>query len=321
MKIVMLDKKTLGYDSDLSELEKQGELVIYETTSEDEVIERIQDADAVIINKVVIGKREMDAAPRLKYIGITATGTNNVDLAYAAKKGITVTNVKGYSTKVVAQHTVALLLSVMEQVAYYDRYIKSGEYSRGSLFTYLEKSFMELDGHTWGIIGLGEIGREVAGLAKAFGCRVIYYSTSGKNNNSEYERVDFDTLLKESDIVSVHAPLTEATHNLMNKDVFSKMKNTAFFINVGRGPIVDEKALADAIDNGEIAGAGLDVFVKEPLSADNPLMNIADKDKIVMTPHIAWASREARARLVMEVTENLKAYTMGEKRNVVNPLQ
>ena len=128
-------------------------------------------------------------------------------------------------------------------------------------------------------------------------------------------------MLKESDIVSVHAPLTEATHNLMNKDAFAKMKNTAFFINVGRGPIVDEKALADAIDNGEIAGAGLDVFVKEPLSADNPLMNIADKDKIVMTPHIAWASREARARLVMEVTENLKAYIMGEKRNVVNPLQ
>ena len=321
MKIVMLDKKTLGYDSDLTELKKIGDFTAYETTTEDEVCERIKDAEAVIINKVVIGKKEMDAAPNLKYIGITATGTNNVDLKYATEKGITVTNVKGYSTKVVAQHTFALLFSVMEQIGYYDNYIKSGEYSRGSLFTYLERSFMELDGHTWGIIGLGEIGREVALIAKAFGCRVIYYSTSGNNNNSDYERVDFDTLLKEADIVSVHAPLTEATHNLMNKEAFAKMKNTAFFINVGRGPIVDEAALAEAIDRGEIAGAGLDVFVKEPLGMESPLMNIVKKDKIVMTPHIAWASVEARARLVAGVTENLKAYLTGEKRNEVNPLQ
>ena len=317
----MLDKKTLGYDSDLTELKKIGDFTAYETTAEDEVCERIKDAEAVIINKVVIGKKEMDAAPNLKYIGITATGTNNVDLKYATEKGITVTNVKGYSTKVVAQHTFALLFSVMEQIGYYDNYIKSGEYSRGSLFTYLERSFMELDGHTWGIIGLGEIGREVALIAKAFGCRVIYYSTSGMNNNCDYERVDFDTLLKEADIVSVHAPLTEATHNLMNKEAFAKMKNTAFFINVGRGPIVDEAALAEAIDGGEIAGAGIDVFVKEPLGMESPLMNIVKKDKIVMTPHIAWASVEARARLVAGVTENLKAYLAGEKMNVVNPLQ
>lgn len=308
MKIVMLDKKTLGDDCDLSELQEMGDFIAYDETDKNHTIERIKDADAVFTNKVVIGKEEMDSAANLKYIGIMATGTNNIDLEYAKKRGITVTNVKGYSTKIVAQHTFALLFSVMEQLAHYDKFIKSGEYSGQSLFTHIDRPFMEISGKTWGIIGLGAIGKEVAGIAKAFGCDVIYYSTSGKNNCNDYRQVDFETLLKESDIISVHAPLTDATRGLMNEKAFDKMKSTAYFINVGRGPIVDEEALKDALDEGKIAGAGIDVFDMEPLPAASPLMNIKNKDKIVMTPHIAWASVEARKRLIDMMTDNFRKF-------------
>lgn len=308
MKIVMLDKKTLGDDCDLSELQKMGDFIAYDETDKNHTIERIKDADAVFTNKVVIGKEEMDSAANLKYIGIMATGTNNIDLEYAKKRGITVTNVKGYSTKIVAQHTFALLFSVMEQLAHYDKFIKSCEYSGQSLFTHIDRPFMEVSGKTWGIIGLGAIGKEVAGIAKAFGCDVIYYSTSGKNNCNDYRQVDFETLLKESDIISVHAPLTDATRGLMNEKAFDKMKSTAYFINVGRGPIVDEEALKNALDKGKIAGAGIDVFDMEPLPAASSLMNIKNKDKIVMTPHIAWASVEARKRLIDMVTDNFRKF-------------
>lgn len=308
MKIVMLDKKTLGDDCDLSKLQEMGDFIAYDETDRSYTIERIKDADAVFTNKVVIGKEEMDSATNLKYIGIMATGTNNIDLEYAKKRGITVTNVKGYSTKIVAQHTFALLFSVMEQLAYYDKFIKSGEYSGQSLFTHIDRPFMEISGKTWGIIGLGAIGKEVAGIAKAFGCDVIYYSTSGKNNCNDYRQVDFETLLKESDIISVHAPLTDATRGLMNEKAFDKMKSTAYFINVGRGPIVDEEALKNALDEGKIAGAGIDVFDMEPLPAASPLMNIKNKDKIVMTPHIAWASVEARKRLIDMMIDNFREF-------------
>lgn len=308
MKIVMLDKKTLGDDCDLSELQKMGDFIAYDETDKNHTIERIKDADAVFTNKVVIGKEEMDSATNLKYIGIMATGTNNIDLEYAKKRGITVTNVKGYSTKIVAQHTFALLFSVMEQITHYDNFIKSGEYSGQSLFTHIDRPFMEISGKTWGIIGLGAIGKEVAGIAKAFGCDVIYYSTSGKNNCNDYRQVDFETLLKESDIISVHAPLTDATRGLMNEKAFDKMKSTAYFINVGRGPIVNEEALKIALDEDKIAGAGIDVFDVEPLAATSPLMNIKNKDKIVMTPHIAWASVEARKRLIDMMIDNFRRF-------------
>lgn len=308
MKIVMLDKKTLGDDCDLSELQKMGDFIAYDETDKNHTIQRIKDADAVFTNKVVIGKEEMDSTTNLKYIGIMATGTNNIDLEYAKKRGITVTNVKGYSTKIVAQHTFALLFSVMEQITHYDNFIKSGEYSGQSLFTHIDRPFMEISGKKWGIIGLGAIGKEVAGIAKAFGCDVIYYSTSGKNNCSDYRQVDFETLLKESDIISVHAPLTDATRGLMNEKAFDKMKSTAYFINVGRGPIVDEEALKNALDEGKITGTGIDVFDMELLPAASPLMNIKNKDKIVMTPHIAWASVEARKRLIDMLIDNFRKF-------------
>lgn len=308
MKIVMLDKKTLGDDCDLSELQKMGDFIAYDETDKNHTIERIKDADAVFTNKVVIGKDEIDNASNLKYIGIMATGTNNIDLEYAGKRGITVTNVKGYSTKIVAQHTFALLFSVMEQIAHYDKFIKSGEYSGQSLFTNIDRPFMEISGKTWGVIGLGAIGKEVAGIAKAFGCNVIYYSTSGKNNCKDYRGVDFETFLKEADIISVHAPLTDATRGLIDENAFDKMKTTAYFINVGRGPIVKEEALKNALDEDKIAGAGIDVFDVEPLAATSPLMNIKNKDKIVMTPHIAWASVEARKRLIDMMIDNFRRF-------------
>ena len=308
MKIVMLDKKTLGDDCDLSELQKMGDFIAYDETDKNHTIERIKDADAVFTNKVVIGKDEIDNASNLKYIGIMATGTNNIDLEYAGKRGIIVTNVKGYSTKIVAQHTFALLFSVMEQIAHYDKFIKSGEYSGQSLFTNIDRPFMEISGKTWGVIGLGAIGKEVAGIAKAFGCNVIYYSTSGKNNCKDSRRVDFETFLKEADIISVHAPLTDATRGLIDENAFDKMKPTAYFINVGRGPIVKEEALKIALDEDKIAGAGIDVFDVEPLAATSPLMNIKNKDKIVMTPHIAWASVEARKRLIDMMIDNFSRF-------------
>jgi glycerate dehydrogenase len=229
---------------------------------------------------------------------VTATGTNNLDKAYLEKRGITWRNVAGYSTETVAQHTFALLFYLLEKMRYYDDYVKSEKYVSDTTFTHFSNHFHELCGMTWGIVGLGNIGRRVADLAKLFGCRVIYYSTSGKNDQPGYERVDFDTLLAESDVISVHAPLDGNTKGLMNKDTFDRMKKTAIFLNLGRGPIVVEKDLAEALLAGSIAAAGLDVLSEEPMSPDNPLRQIKDSERLIITPHIAWASVEARTRLM-----------------------
>lgn len=318
MKIVFLDRKSLGEDCDTTVFEQLGEMTTYQTTAPEEVIGRVRDCDVILTNKVVISAEVMAAAKNLKYVGLSATGVNNVDVEYASAHGIAVCNVKGYSTDSVAQHTFALLLMVMEQMGHFDRYIKSKEYSTSQLFTWLDKPFFELAGKTWGIIGLGDIGRKVATIAKAFGCKVIYYSTSGRNNTTDYERVEFEELLSRADIVSVHAPLIDSTRALMNYEAFAKMKKTAYFVNVGRGPIVVEQDLARALDENLIAGAGLDVFEKEPMDVDNALLAVKNPAKLAMTPHIAWASVEARQRLVREMYDNLVAYTRGERRNRVD---
>ena len=252
----------------------------------------------------------------LKYIGVTATGTNNIDFDYARKRGIMVTNVAGYSTDVVAQHTFAMVLYLLEHLRYYDDYVKSGDYCKCKSFCHMDRRFSELAGKTWGIIGLGAIGKRVAQIAQVFGCRVIYCSPSGKNQNTEYKQVDFDTLLETSDIVSVHTPLSEKTHHMMDYDAFCKMKESAIFINVARGPIVDEKDLAKAIHKGKIAAAGLDVLEQEPMDKDCPLRKLEESDRLLITPHIAWAAVEARTRLLDEVWLNLNAYIQGEERNV-----
>ena len=303
MKIVFLDVKTIGEDIDLSGVERFGEVVKYGFSSPEEARVRTRDADVIILNKVVINEQSIGEAEHLKLVCVTATGTNNLDKEYLEKRGIEWRNVAGYSTETVAQHTFALLFFLMEKLSYYDAYVKSERYIGDTIFTHFENVFHELSGKTWGIIGLGAIGRRVADIAKLFGCRVIYYSTSGKNNQPGYERVDFDTLLKESDIVSVHAPLTAETEGLMNKAAFDRMKKSAIFLNLGRGPIVVEADLADALERGSIAAAGLDVLTIEPMSPSNPLRRIKDSDRLLITPHIAWASIEARTRL-MKIIES-----------------
>lgn len=317
MKIVFLDSLTVGTDVDLSIFSSLGEFIKYETTSKNQVNERIHDADIILTNKVLIGKEAMDYAKNLKLICIAATGTNNVDLPYAKEKGIAVTNVAGYSTNSVVQHTFATLFYLLENLKYYDDYVKNGDYAKSPIFTHLNKPFSELQGKTYGIIGLGEIGRTVASVATAFGCNVVYYSTSGKNDNSQYKRVELDELLKESHIVSIHSPLNDATRGLLSYDKLNLMRKDAILINMGRGGIVDEAALAKVLDEDSILGASLDVLTSEPILAENPLLSIKNHNKLLVTPHIAWASLEARQRLLNEMILNIHAFFKGEIRNRV----
>ena len=298
MKIVFLDRKSIGEDICLDDFYKLGEVEIYDYSTSEEVPDRVVDADVIVLNKVLINEQTIGNAKNLKLVCVTATGTNNLDKDFLARKGIEWRNVAGYSTEAVAQHTFALLFYLYEKLSYYDNYVKSEKYVNDKMFTHFEKHFNEISGKTWGIIGLGNIGERVADLATAFGCNVQYYSTSGNNNKDKYKRVSFDELLSTSDIVSVHAPLTENTMHLMDANAFSKMKKNSVFINVGRGPIVVEQALVDALNNGEIAGAGLDVLEIEPMSEDCPLVKVKDSEKLIITPHIAWAAVEARERLM-----------------------
>ena len=310
MKIVFLDANSIGSDIDLSDFSKLGEVVRYGYTDECDMPQRIMDADVIIVNKMEVNAETVGEAPKLKLVCVTATGTNNLDKEFLDARSIAWRNVAGYSTENVAQHTFALLFSLLEKMSYYDAYVKSGRYENDRMFTHFFFVFHELCGSTWGIIGLGNIGRRVADIAKAFGCRVIYYSTSGKHEEEGYERVDLDMLLKTSDIISVHAPLNENTLDLMDKEAFAKMKNSAIFINVGRGPIVVEEDLADALEKGEIAAAGLDVLRQEPMASDNPLGRIKDSTKLIITPHIAWASIEARTRLMKIIWGQIREFFM-----------
>lgn len=308
MKIVFLDAKSIGEDIDLSGYDQLGEVVRYPYSTPEEARERTRDADVIILNKTEINEQSIGEADRLKLVCVTATGTNNLDKAYLAERGIEWRNVAGYSTESVAQHTFALLFYLMEKLRYYDDYVKNENYVNDSMFTHFDHRFNELSGKTWGIIGLGNIGRRVADIAKCFGCRVIYFSTSGKNNQKGYNRVSFDKLLEQSDIVSVHAPLTDDTLGLMNREAFARMKPGAVFLNLGRGPIVDEAALTEALNTGMIAAAGLDVLSQEPMSEDNPLRSIKDSERLIITPHIAWASIEARTRLMEIILEQIKEF-------------
>ncbi len=308
MKIVFLDAKTIGEDIDLSGFDALGEVVKYGFSTKEEARERAKDADVLVLNKVEVDEYSVGEAGNLKLVCVTATGTNNLDKDYLDRRGIAWRNVAGYSTETVAQHTFALLFYLTEKLRYYDDYVKSGKYVNDVTFTHFDNVFHELSGKTWGVIGLGAIGRRVADIAGMFGCRVIYYSTSGKNVQPDYERVEFEELLASSDIVSVHAPLNEQTAGLMDRRAFSAMKESAVFLNLGRGPIVSEEALANALEAGEIAAAGLDVLSAEPMREDNPLRRVADSQKLFITPHIAWASVEARKRLMKIVETQIKEF-------------
>ena len=308
MKIVFLDAKSVGEDIDLSKYNELGEFVTYDFSTQEQIPERIADADVLITNKCLINEQSIGSAHNLKLVCVTATGTNNLDKDYLAKRNIAWRNVAGYSTESVAQHTFAMLFYLLEKLSYYDAYVKDGKYANDTSFTHFAERFHEINGKTWGIIGLGAIGRRVADIAKMFGANVIYYSTTGKNNQDGYTRVDFDTLLQTSDIVSVHAPLTPETENLMNAEAFSKMKETAIFLNVGRGAIVVEQDLADALENKTIAAAGLDVLCAEPMSPSSPFLPIKDSKRLLITPHIAWASVEARNNLMDIIYHQIKDF-------------
>lgn len=318
MKIVVLERNSAGTDIDVS-FDDLGETTYYwNTVTPDEVRERIVDAEVVVANKAPLNEATLKDAPHVKLICELATGYDNVDIAYCRQRGIGVANVVNYSTAMVAQHTFALALYLYEKLPYYDNYVKSGAYGAQQRFSNFDIPFGELDGKTWGIVGMGNIGRKVAEIAQAFGCKVIFYSVTGKSTVTEYERVDFDTLLKESDFLSLHCPLSDLARNLIDLDALRKMKQTAILINVARGPVVNNRDLYQALTEGTIAAAGLDVLEKEPIAADNPLGTIQDSQKLFITPHLAWASVEARIRCVNEVHENIKAYTEGRARNVVN---
>ena len=308
MKIVFLDVKTIGEDIDLSQYETLGEVVKYDFSSIEEVPERVKDADVIILNKVQINEQTIGTAKNLKLVCVTATGTNNLDKEYLEKRGIAWRNVAGYSTETVTQHTFAMLFYLLEKMRYYDDYVKEERYVNDVSFTHFAEHFTEIHGKTWGIIGLGAIGRRVAEIARAFGAKVIYYSASGAPAQEGYEQVDFETLLTQSDIISVHAPLNEHTEGLMNREAFAKMKKNAIFLNLGRGPIVVEQDLYDALETGEIAAAALDVLTKEPMSVDNPLRKIKDSGKLLITPHIAWASVEARTKLMDIIFGQVKEF-------------
>lgn len=308
MKLVFLDTKTIGEDIDLSAYDALGEVVKYGFSTLEEIPERVKDADVLIVNKIAINEQTIGTAKNLKLVCVTATGTNNLDKEYLKKRGIAWRNVAGYSTESVTQHTFALLFYLLEKIRYYDDYVKDEKYINDTVFTHFAEHFNEVNGKTWGIIGLGTIGRRVANIAKAFGARVIYYSASGSPAQEGYEQVDFETLLTTSDIVSVHAPLNEYTKDLMDREAFAKMKKTAIFLNLGRGPIVVEQDLYEALETGEIAAAGLDVLCEEPMSETNPLAKIKDSKKLIITPHIAWASVEARNRLMQIIAEQIREF-------------
>lgn len=305
MKIVFLDAATLG-DASLAPVEELGELVCYPNSTPAEAMERVSDCEVLIINKIKVTRELIDAAVNLKLICEAATGVNNIDLEYAASKGIPVKNVAGYSTESVVQSTFMHILSLVGKLPYYDEKVKSGKYSWSGLFTDVSNPFFELSGKTMGIIGMGTIGQRVAQVAEAFGMKVIYYSTSGTSHCREYPSVPIDELMSSSDVISVHAPLNERTEGLVGAAEIGRMKPRAVIVNMGRGGIVDEQALAEAIDAGKIGGAALDVYSREPLVVANPISKVRHQERLSLTPHTAWASVEARKRLILKIAGNIR---------------
>lgn len=310
MKIVFLDAATMG-DASFEPIARLGELFCYDRSTAEEALERVSDCDVMIINKVKVTPQLIDAAKNLKLICEAATGVNNIDLGYAASKGIPVRNAVGYSTDSVVQATFMHILSLVGKAPYFDSCVKGGKYSQSGMFTDVSVNWWELRDKSIGIVGLGNIGSRVAKVAEAFGMKVCYYSTSGTSHNQDYPSVSLERLFQESDIVSVHAPLNERTLGLIGEKELRLMKPTAYIINMGRGGIVVEKDLAEAVDAGVIAGAGLDVFATEPLPADHCFLKMSHPERMSLAPHVAWASVEARERLVGMIAENIKCEMLG----------
>jgi len=319
LNICFLDTDTIDENLDLTALKRFGHLTAYKMTQPEQIAQRIYDQDIVIINsEIYLNETNLKDASRVKLICVAATGTNNVDLEYARSRGITVCNVPSYSTRSVAQHTFAMLFYLLESMPFYDAFVKSGQYQNSNSVNYLKRNYWELSNKTWGIIGLGTIGREVARIAEAFGCNIVYYSASGANNDSPYSRLHLEALLEQSDVVSIHAPLTSKTQYLIGYEQMRRMKRHAILLNLGRGGIINEDDLARAIDEGLIAGAGLDVLEQEPISPTNPLLTVKNQERLLITPHIAWGSNEAKQTLIDVVEMNIEGFLKGVPRNVVS---
>lgn len=318
MKIVVLEAASLGKSVSLDKLKQLGaEVVVYQTTTEEEIGERITDADILVINKLKLNAETLKTAEKLKFITITSTGVDCIDLKYTDSKNIKVANIKNYSTNSVAQHTLTMLLFLIEKLNYYNTFVKSGEYSTDTTGAYYQMNYNEISGKRWGIVGLGNIGRKVAVMAEAFGAEVVYCSVSGNQGQKGYTKVDFEELVMTCDIITLHCPLTEKSRHLFHYDVFQKMKRNAILINVARGPVVVEKDLVRALKENLIAAAGLDVMETEPLPADSELLSIQDNTKLVLTPHVGWASVESRQRSINEIAYNIEAFLNGKERNIV----
>ncbi len=317
MKIVVLDRNTIGFDISMEPIERLGECEIYDDVEQSEIAEAIWDAEVCVTNKKVLGEKELREAKRMKLICLFATGFNNVDIDYCRKRGIRVRNLKNYCTESVCQHTFALLFSLIESIKYYDNFVKSGKYSESGTANHLGRSFFEIAGKRWGIVGMGNIGRAVAKAAEAFGAKVFYASVSGAEREEKWERVSLERLARESDIISIHSPLNEKTEGLIDKSFFEKMKKSAVLINVGRGAVVVGEDLAEAVEKGIIAGAAADVYAKEPPEENDALLRITTPEKLILTPHIAWGSLEARRRCVEETAQNIAAFIAGKERNDV----
>lgn len=319
MKIVVLERNSVGPDISVDCLRDLGDVTYYKNTvTIEEVKERVRDADIIVANKSPMNEESLKDAANVKLICEFATGYDNCDLAYCSARGIRVANVVNYSTDMVAQHTFTLALALSQKLAHYDTYVKSGAYSAQDRFSNFDEPFYELCGKTWGIVGMGNIGRKVAQIAAAFGCKVIFYSITGKSACKEYAQVDKETLLAESDFLSLHCPLSDLSRNFIDREALQKMKRSSVLINVARGPVVNNVDLYDALAAGEIAAAGLDVLEKEPLELTNPLSRLKDSNRLIITPHLAWGSVEARNRCVEGVYQNIAAFQRGEDRNVVN---
>lgn len=315
MNIVFPDAGSLGSDLDLSLFKDLGSFDKWENTSEEDLEGRIRDADIIITNRVILDEKHLKTAKKLKMIALTATGFNNVDREYCRKNGIALANVASYSTDSVAQHTFTMLLYLLEHTRYYDDYIRREAYLEDQRFADVSRPWQEISGKNWGIIGLGSIGRKVASIAEAFGAHVNYYSTSNTERQEKWDRLSLEDLLNSADILSIHAPLNGRTENLINTEQFNLMKKNAILLNLGRGAIVNEAALLDALKHRKIAAAGLDVLCNEPPSKGSQLLDFVQEDRLLITPHNAWGSLESRKRLVKEVYENIAAFKNGKDRN------
>jgi glycerate dehydrogenase len=316
MKIVVLDGFTLN-PGDLSwnELKSLGECEIHDRSPAPEVVKRAADAEIVLTNKTVLSREQILALPKLKYIGVLATGYNIVDVAAARDRNIPVTNVPTYGTRSVAQHTFALLLELTQHAGHHSQTVRDGRWTKSPDFCYWDYPLVELDGLTIGIVGLGRIGKAVAGLAAAFGMSMVATSSTLRQPPTGIQFVELEALFRQSDVVSLHCPLTAQTRNLVNKTTLALMKPTAFLLNTSRGPLIDEQALAEALNSGQIAGAAVDVLSVEPPPTDNPLLSAKN---CIVTPHIAWATRAARSRLMQIAVANIRAFLNGRLVNVVN---